>query len=239
MNVVVLGGNGGIGAALISRIRHVLPSASINATWHKAPPPPDSVVNWSQVDLGSEKSIQQFAAQFDQVHWIINAVGVLHQESLMPEKNLQQLDPDYFMQNMQLNALPALLLAKHFKSALRKAADTSEIDLQFTTVSARVGSIEDNRLGGWHSYRCSKAALNMAIKNISIEWRRTLPSVCVTALHPGTTNTALSAPFQRNVPDGKLFTAEKTANYLVALLSTLRAADTGKFLAYDGVEIPW
>jgi len=106
-------------------------------------------------------------------------------------------------------------------------------------VSAKVGSIEDNRLGGWYSYRCSKAALNMAIKNISIEWRRRSPNVCVTSLHPGTTDTRLSAPFQRNVPDGKLFSCDHTAQCLVDVVSRLQLSDSGKFLAYNGEELPW
>lgn len=242
LNIIVFGGSGGIGAAILKQVRLRFPSASVFATWNTQPPAddlPNDGIQWSQVDVSSEQSIQAFSQQFDKVHWLINAVGMLHIDAngdaaKMPEKSLKQLDPEFFTKNMQINALPTLLIAKHFEKVLKH-----DEPVQFTTVSAKVGSIEDNGLGGWHSYRCSKAALNMAIKNISIEWRRRLPRVCVTALHPGTTNTELSAPFQANVPDGKLFTSEYTASCLVDLLSQFKASDTGRFLAYDGQELPW
>ena len=102
----------------------------------------------------------------------------------------------------------------------------------------RRGGFDISPIGKHHPLRCV-AALIMAIKNLSIEWRRTLPAVCVTSLHPGTTETDLSAPFQRNVPDGKLFSPDKTAEYLINRLSQLTAEDTGKFLTYDGEVLPW
>ncbi len=242
MNIIVCGGSGGIGKAIVHQCIKRFPGATVVATWNSSPPTNDSVLNsvrWSQVNLTSEQSVQSFSKQFDKVHWLINAAGVLHTEATqgspqLPEKSIRQLDPDFFLRNIQVNTLPTLLLAKHFESVLKH-----DERAHFATISAKVGSIEDNRLGGWHSYRCSKSALNMALKNISIEWRRRLANVCVTALHPGTTDTDLSAPFQRNVPEGKLFTADYTAACLVELLSSLTAADSGKFLAYDGREIPW
>lgn len=238
MKIVIFGGSGGIGSALVEKVAEVFPQASVSATWHRSAPPADSAAHWSRVDLRSEDSIRQYSTRFEQVHWIINASGLLHVDKQMPEKSLQQLEPEFFMRNVQLNALSTLLIAKHFRHVLKKT-ETSEVTSHFATVSARVGSIEDNRLGGWYSYRCSKAALNMAIKNISIEWQRTLPQVCVTALHPGTTDTALSEPFQRNVPDGRLFTPEKVADCFVRLMLQLTAKETGRFLTYDGDLIPW
>lgn len=243
LNVIVFGGTGGIGSALIRLVVETYPDAAVFATWHSSPPADELGATWAQVDLRVEESIRSYASQFDEVFWIINAAGVLHEPAQIPEKSLQQVDPEFFMRNVQLNALSTLLIAKHFtrqfKRAFGSASAIGELSAQFATVSAKVGSIEDNRLGGWYSYRCSKAALNMAIKNISIEWSRTLPSVCVSALHPGTTDTDLSAPFQRNVPDGKLFPPQKTAEYLVDLVSRLTPDDTGKFFAYDGQVLPW
>ena len=107
------------------------------------------------------------------------------------------------------------------------------------TVSARVGSIEDNRLGGWYSYRMSKAALNMALKTLSIEWKHSHPRGCVAALHPGTNDTALSKPFQANVAAENLFAPEYTASSFVDLLSRLQPADSGNFWAWDGSRIAW
>lgn len=238
MNIVVFGGSGGIGSAIVKQVTRVFPDATVFATWNRTRPTAESRVRWFQVDLCSEISIQEFSSQFDQVHWVINAAGMLHDDTQMPEKSLQQIEPEFFMHNVQLNALSTLLIAKHFRGAL-KDANGSEVTKQFATISAKVGSIEDNRLGGWYSYRCSKAALNMAIKNLSIEWSRTVPDICVTALHPGTTDTGLSAPFQRNVPEGKLFSADKVADCFVKLMVKLTTSDTGKFFSYDGEELPW
>lgn len=233
LNVVIFGGSGGIGSALIKEIRARYPKASIFATWHTSKPD-ISDAYWCQVDLSSETQISAFAQGIGEVHWIVNAVGLLHTQDRSPEKTIRDFDADFFRKNMNANVLPTLLIAKHFMKHLRHEGPSV-----YATVSARVGSIADNRLGGWYSYRCSKAALNMAIKNISIEWKRVLPGVCVTALHPGTTDTDLSAPFQARVPQGKLFSPAKTAAFLVDRLIELSPADTGQFLAYDGSEIPW
>lgn len=238
MNIVVIGGSGGIGSALLRQIQSRYPQATIFATYHESEAKKDLSSNtkthWSQLDVTSEESIRSYAMQFDKVNWLISAVGFLHHRRNLPEKSIEQVDPDFFLRNLQVNALSALLIAKHFKRSLKH----NDLAL-LAVISAKVGSIEDNRLGGWHSYRCSKAALNMAIKNISIEWRRSMPNVCVTALHPGTTDTSLSQPFQRNVPQGKLFTPDYTAECLVNLLSQMQSSDSGRFLAYDGTHLPW
>lgn len=233
MNIIVFGGSGGIGLALIREIRERFPSATIHGTWnsHK-PSEPD--VRWTQLDLTNEKQLSRYARQFTEVHWLLNAAGILHTNSHGPEKSIRHFDSEFFQHNLQTNVLPTLLIARYFMPALGHGQPA-----QFAAVSAKVGSIADNRLGGWYSYRCSKAALNMALKTISLEWARTLPHVTVTALHPGTTATALSQPFQAAVPPEKLFPADRTAAYLVDLLSTLTPRDSGKFFAYDGEELPW
>lgn len=238
MKIIVIGGSGGIGTALLREIRSRYPHAVVFATRQSALPTVDdhlcSSIQWSTLDITSEEQIRHFAQQFDSADWLINAAGLLHDQSRQPEKSLQRIDPEFFLRNMQINALSALLLAKHFTSPLQQSESP-----RMAVLSAKVGSIGDNRLGGWHSYRCSKAALNMAVKNISIEWQRSMPKICVVALHPGTTDTELSTPFQRNVPTEKLFTPEYTAQCLVELMSRLQASDSGKFLAYDGTELSW
>jgi NAD(P)-dependent dehydrogenase (short-subunit alcohol dehydrogenase family) len=108
----------------------------------------------------------------------------------------------------------------------------------FAALSARVGSIGDNRLGGWHSYRASKAALNMLLRNLAVELARSHPQAVVAGLHPGTVDTGLSRPFQKGVADGKLFTPEFSAASLMAVLDGLTPADSGGFFAWDGVRIP-
>jgi NAD(P)-dependent dehydrogenase (short-subunit alcohol dehydrogenase family) len=235
MRIVLAGGSGGIGAAMLAATVQRMPDATVFATWHQTEPRfQHPAVNWHQVDLASETSVAKFAETTGPVSRVINAAGVLHTSTHQPEKTLRHFDPEFFLYNMRVNALPTLLLAKHFNGRFDKSQPAV-----FATVSARVGSIEDNRLGGWSSYRCSKAALNMAIKNISIEWSRTAKNVTVAALHPGTTDTPLSQPFQSSVKPEKLFSAEKTAGLLLDVIDTLTPEHTGRFYAYDGVEIPW
>ncbi len=235
MRIVLVGGSGGIGRAMLSGILERFPQAQIHATWHRTEPADNHPqVRWSCVDLTDENSVADFAEQAGEVNWVLNTAGLLHTQKQQPEKTLRTIDPEFFIQNMQVNALATLLLAKHFHGRFVK--DRNAV---FATVSAKVGSIEDNRLGGWTSYRCSKAALNMALVNISIEWARTAKNIAVVALHPGTTDTQLSAPFQSAVRPGKLFSADKTAGLLLNVVESLTPQQTGKFFAYDGSEIPW
>ncbi|MEM7543712.1 MAG: short chain dehydrogenase, partial [Pseudomonadota bacterium] len=160
--------------------------------------------------------------------------GLLHDESHGPEKTIRAVDADFMMENIRVNTLPTLMLARHFSPVLKRS-----LSPLFATVSAKVGSIADNRLGGWYSYRLSKAALNMAIKTLSIEWRHANPRGVVAALHPGTNDTALSQPFQKNVPPSNLMLPEESCEAMVDVLQGLTPANSGKFWAWDGEELPW
>ena len=126
-----------------------------------------------------------------------------------------------------------------FKPLLAKSERSNDNPAVFATISARVGSISDNQLGGWYSYRMSKAALNMGMKNLSIEWGRSLKDVCVVVMQPGTVNTQLSAPFQGNVADGQLFSPAYSAECLLEVLSRMTAAQSGSFVDWAGESIPW
>ena len=178
--------------------------------------------------------IQTWAKTFDRVDWLINCVGFLHGEKGGPEKGIRFFDPDFFFENIQVNTLPTMLLARDFSRALKQSPAAI-----LATVSARVGSIADNRLGGWYSYRVSKAALNMALKTLSIEWKHSHPRGCVVALHPGTNDTALSKPFQANVAPQDLRDPAATAASFVELLSGLDREQSGSFFAWDGESIAW
>ena len=235
MNVAIVGASGGIGAALLRQVINLPDVASIFATWNSTRPQYDHErVTWQQVDLSQEHSIESWLHDIDELDWLINAAGILHTENHGPEKTIKRLDAEYFLHNMQINALPLLLLAKHGSSKFRHKRPGL-----FASLSARVGSIEENYLGGWYSYRCSKAALNMGIKTLSIEWQRTLPRVVVAAIHPGTTDTRLSKPFQRNVPAEQLFTPEYTASRILSVLASLKPEDSGNFWSFDGTRLPW
>lgn len=235
MNIVILGGSGGIGLALVKEVARRKSDSQIAASYFSQQPELAlSNVDWSQVDATDESSMEHFASQIDSADWLINAVGMLHTQTSGPEKSVQTIESDFFLHSMQVNALPTLLFAKHFSPKLKKSESP-----RIVTVSARVGSIGDNRLGGWYSYRASKAALNMIIKTLSIEFARTLPKSAVVALHPGTTDTNLSKPFQRNVPSGKLFSPDRVATDFLNIIEQLTPEHSGRFFAYDFSELPW
>lgn len=235
MNIVIIGGSGGIGLAMVQEVLSRFRHANVHATYHRtAPTWQHPQLTWSALDATQEAQVQALSEQFDRVDWLINCVGVLHTSEKGPEKNLNGLDAEFFLYNLTHNALPTLLLAKHFSAKL-KQSDAAK----FATLSAKVGSISDNQLGGWYSYRASKAALNMLLKTLAIEWQRSLKKGVVLALHPGTTDTKLSAPFHSNVPAGKLFLPSRVASDLVALINASTPEQSGRFYAYDGSEIPW
>lgn len=233
--IIVIGGNGGIGQAMVNGLLEQFPEAIIHTTHNKneISHQHDRVI-WQRLDIRDATQIEAWSKTFSQVDWIINCAGFLHGEMGGPEKSISSVDPEFLIENIKVNTLPTLALAKHFKQALRKSAAPI-----LATVSARVGSISDNRLGGWYSYRISKAALNMALKTLSIEWKHSHPKGCVVALHPGTNDTKLSQPFQANVPAKQLFEPSYTASMFVELLSQLDPSQSGKFLAWDGEVLPW
>jgi NAD(P)-dependent dehydrogenase (short-subunit alcohol dehydrogenase family) len=191
-----------------------------------------------EVDIIDESqivaAIEKIRSQISKLHLVLHCVGVLHDTNLSPEKSLRHIDPDRLMQYFQVNSIGAILLAKHLIPLL-KHGDRSVL----ATLSAKVGSIGDNQLGGWYGYRASKAALNMLMKTAAIEYGRTCPKAIVVTLHPGTTNTRLSLPFQGNVPPEKLFSIERTVNQLIAVIEQLRDSDSGQFFSWDGTRLPW
>ncbi len=188
------------------------------------------VVDDSQI-AGAIATIQKHT---DQLHLVINCVGFLQAGNVAPEKSLRQIDAAHLLQYFQVNSISAILLAKHLLPLLNHSRPNI-----FATLSAKIGSIGDNRLGGWYGYRASKAALNMFLKTASIEYGRRSPQTAIVMLHPGTTDTQLSAPFQRSVPPGKLFPVERTVRQLVEVLQWVSPKETGSFYSWDGSRLPW
>lgn len=235
MNVAIVGASGGIGQAFVDHFLKHQAHCSIHATYHSnAPQNSHARCHWHPVDVTQEDQIKDFCADLDDVDIFINAAGLLHNEQYQPEKSTRAISSDYFMDCMATNALPTLLMAKYMGSHFRHKRPAI-----FASVSARVGSIEENYLGGWYSYRASKAALNMILKTLSIEWKRSLPNVSVAALHPGTTDTALSRPFQQNVKPDHLFKAEQSVAYMMQVMNKLTPEHSGKFWSFDGEILPW
>jgi len=243
-NVALVGGSGGIGASLLSLLSDRENIDTIYSTYFRSLASSslgsigqfgsNTNVVWSQLDVRSEDNVHAWFNSMESIDWVINCSGFLHDNQTSPEKSIAQFNPENFNRNISINCLPNFLLAKHAAAHLKK----SERGV-FASITAKVGSIEDNRLGGWYSYRASKAAANMALKTIAIEWQRTAPQVRVVALHPGTTDTALSKPFQKNVAAEKLFSTDKTAALLLHQIDQLHEHPTGRFIAYDGEELPW
>jgi NAD(P)-dependent dehydrogenase (short-subunit alcohol dehydrogenase family) len=192
------------------------------------------------LDVTDEASVAAAAAvvmgALSRLHLVVNCAGVLHDRSagLRPEKKLADVRADSLARAFAVNAIGPLLVARHFEPLLAHEDRTV-----FASLSARVGSIGDNRLGGWYAYRASKAAQNMYTRTLAIEWMRSRRNVICVALHPGTTDTDLSRPFQANVPPGKLFGVDDAVTRLLQVIDRLQPADTGQFFAWDGERIPW
>ena len=190
------------------------------------------------LDLDNDHSFISFEKQISlfnkPLRLVINTSGFLHSTHLKPEKRLSHISRSNIIKNFSINSIAPILIAKSIEKFIRP-----ELPFSYASLSARVGSIGDNRLGGWYSYRASKAAQNQFLKTLSIEWRRKFPLSIVSILHPGTCDTKLSKPFQSAVPKDKLFTPAQSTEYLINIISSQRPSDSGKFLAWDSSVIPW
>ena len=186
-------------------------------------------------DLGDEASIAESIARATSdapLDLVIVATGILHRDALQPEKSMRELDADSMMDLLRVNTIGPALIAKHALPLMRRGHKSV-----FAALSARVGSIGDNRLGGWASYRMSKSALNMMLRTLAIEQARKLPDSIVVALHPGTVDTGLSKPFTARVPQSRLFAPGQAAGHLLDVIEELTPDDTGGFFAWDGSRI--
>jgi NAD(P)-dependent dehydrogenase (short-subunit alcohol dehydrogenase family) len=224
---VVLGASGGIGRAVQAQLEAQSGDLTVVALSRRADP---------ALDVTDEASIRQAAEYVNSlegdVRLVFDATGFLHDDDFGPEKTWSQLDPEHMAKAFAVNATGPALLMKHFLPLLPRKGKSV-----FATLSARVGSIEDNRLGGWYSYRASKAALNQFVRAASIELhRRSKDAICV-ALHPGTVDTKLSAPFGKaglnvRAPD-------VAAGELLDVIASLDAGANGGFFDYRGERVPW
>ena len=191
------------------------------------------------LDVEEPRTIEECASSVRKSHGkvdvLLNVAGLLHDENHMPERKLSEIERSWVLRSMSVNAVGPLLVAKSFAPMMDGKRDDS--DTLICNLSARVGSIGDNRLGGWTSYRMSKAALNMATKNISIELKR--QHTTVVSMHPGTCKTDLSAPFQRNVAKGELFEREFAVEKMTNVLKGLNIENTGTAYDWAGKIVPW
>ncbi|MDA0902627.1 MAG: SDR family NAD(P)-dependent oxidoreductase [Proteobacteria bacterium] len=233
-NIAIIGAGGAIGSEFVRQIAHA-GAASIHAfSSSKQDFALDNVLS-HLIDIEDENSIAQAAqeaAKNGKLDMVIVAIGMLHNQEIMPEKSLRELSKDKFNQLFAINTIAPALIAKYFIPLLNK-----ENKSIFAALSARVGSISDNHLGGWYAYRASKAALNMILKNLSIEMKRTNPNAVIAGLHPGTVDSTLSKPFQAAVKEGKLFSPQHSVKMLLNVLDNLTAPDSGNVFDFNGLKI--
>lgn len=234
-HAVVIGASGGIGHAFVETLAARPDVQSVTALSRTPVRFDHPKVTTGALDLLDEDSIASAAAACAArpPRWVICAAGILHEGGLQPEKSLRELDAQRLARVFAVNTIGPALVIKHFAPVLPRTGRSV-----IAALSARVGSISDNRLGGWYAYRASKAALNQVVRTASIELARSRREAIVVGLHPGTVDTGLSAPFRGNVAPGKLFAPEFAAGRLVAVLEGLSPASSGRCFAWDGSEVP-
>ncbi len=247
VSALVVGASGGIGFQLVRQLLAMPTVSKVYATVRSRDARPnllDLAANEGgrlvilRADLCDESSLeaaaQQVSSEGDHLNLVINCVGVLHSGEMKPERSLRDVRVEAVEHGFRVNATGLLLLAKHVSPLLPRRGR-----VVFASLSARVGSIGDNRAGGWYTYRASKAAQNMIMRTLAIELRRRCSGLICVALHPGTVDTDLSKPFQRSVRPDKLFSPRRAARQLLEVIDTRTSQCNGRFWAWDGTEIPW
>ena len=245
-NVLICGASRGIGLALcaallarddVAQVWAVAREASTSTGLAKLAEQYGQRLQRVDCDARNEQALEALVSETlegcEHLHLVISALGILHQDGAKPEKGLAQLTLASMQASFATNTFAPILLLKHLLPLLRKRPTT------FAALSARVGSIGDNRLGGWYSYRASKAALNQLLHTASIELKRLNQASTVLAIHPGTTDTELSQPFQANVPEGQLFEPAFSAERIIEVVGAHGAADSGGFWDWDDKPIVW
>ncbi|MEH2405173.1 SDR family NAD(P)-dependent oxidoreductase [Nostoc sp.] len=247
VNALIVGANRGIGLGFVKKLLEDDRIAKVYTTYRQ----PESASDLRtlagehsqrliclEMDITDElqivEAVQKIHTQVDKLHLVINCVGLLHKDNLQPEKSLRQINSENLLRYFQINSVGAVLLAKHLLPLFRHGERSV-----LATISAKLGSIGDNQLGGWYGYRASKAALNMLMRTAAIEYKRSCPKALIVTLHPGTTDTRLSRPFQRNVPAKQLFSVERTVTQLLAVIEQLQEGDSGQFFSWNGSRLPW
>lgn len=232
-SVLIIGGSSGIGQAIAQQSSA---EGAVVSVISRQAAPLASPWFWYQDALQSQHSSQDCIEQALQhkPDTIVICNGVLHDAQGLPEKTIRQLDSAILTQRLQTNVV---IPAQYLQALFRYLTRTPQIKV--LVLSAKVGSITDNHLGGWYSYRMSKAALNMLVKNLSLEVQRLNPSASIVTVHPGTTDTALSEPFQSNLPAGQLQTPAQTAQRLLQVRDALTPQHSGSLLNWDASILPF
>ena len=229
--VAVIGSSGAIGSAFVD---HYINDQSINSIFSFSRSSigiDNNKVKHFSIDIENENSVQDAAKSVEEINFdeIIIASGLLHTNEFGPEKSIKDLKADNILKILNVNTVGPAIIGKHFLPLLNK---NNKSVMAF--LSARVGSISENKLGGWYAYRASKSALNQIIKTFSIELKRTNPKAIIIGLQPGTVDSELSAPFKRSVSKNKLFSAEYSASQVLGVIERVDESSSGNLISWDG-----
>ncbi len=234
-NVAVIGASGAIGQAFVEHFSTHYPEASIHAFSRQSSTESSRNIHHHRIDYLDEESLQkgaETASKVKPLDRVLVTTGILHNKELKPEKTFKTISRESLQYLHEINTVVPALIAKHFLPTLNHNSTSV-----FAALSARVGSISDNQLGGWHAYRSSKSALNMLMKNFALEMKMKNKQAIVVGLHPGTVDSALSKPFQGGVPKRNLFTAGHSSTKMMDVIENLNVENTGQCIAWNGQEI--
>ena len=229
--VAVIGSSGAIGRAFVDHYINDLSINSIFSFSRSSIGIDNNKVKHFSIDIENESSIENAAKSVEETNFdeIIIASGLLHTNEFGPEKSIKDLKADNILKVLNVNTVGPAIIGKYFLPLLNK--DNKSV---MAFLSARVGSISENKLGGWYAYRASKSALNQVIKTFSIELKRTNPKAIIIGLQPGTVDSELSAPFKRSVSNNKLFSAEYSVSQLLGVIERADESSSGNLISWDG-----